>query len=147
MDLFDEKINFKFGTLLEKALIFLKNLDESVPEGEIEISGKDLYAVITKAETQDAKERFYEAHKKYIDIHYVLNGEQIIKWLPVNKFEPVNYNDENDFYKYEENFQGSEILMKDNNIAIFFPKDAHMPLCKVDKKRQIKVCVVKVKYI
>ncbi len=146
MDLNDENHDFKFSGLMQKAFVFLKNLDNTAEDGEIEISGRDLYAVIATAETQDPKERFYEAHDEYVDIHLVLQGEQIIKWLPVNKFSPVEYNSDNDFYKFEENLPGSEIRMQDKNIAIFYPGDAHMPLCKIDKEMEIRVCVVKVKF-
>ena len=58
--------------LFGKAFTFLEkeNLNQ-LPEGRLEIDGVDLFAIISKPGTSAEEIPKLEAHKKYIDIHYI----------------------------------------------------------------------------
>ena len=134
------------GPRIVTAVGFLRNLDKNIPDGKIEIDGDDVFAIVATVKTGHPDKRFFEAHRDYIDVQYVIDGRQIIEWMPATAFEEARkYDGENDLYKYEQNYSGSKIILGDNNYAVFLPEDAHKPLCFIDREAEIKICVVKVR--
>lgn len=134
------------GPRIVTAVGFLRNLDRNTPDGKIEIDGDDVFAIVATVKTEHPDKRFFEAHRDYMDVQYVIDGKQIIEWMPVTAFkEARKYDEDNDLYKYEQNYSGSKIILGDNNYAVFLPEDAHKPLCFIDREEEIKICVVKVR--
>ena len=73
---------------------------------------------------KDGKE--FEAHEKFIDLQYVIEGTETIYVGALSRMSAVSrpYNPEKDmtFYLGE----GDPITLKEGDFAIFFPEDAHM---------------------
>ena len=131
---------------VKTAINFLKNLDKNIPDGKVEIDDKNIFALIATVKTEHPDKRFFEAHRDYIDVQFVIDGRQIIEWMPVTAFkEEKNYDEKNDLYKFNQNFSGSKIILGDNNYAVFFPEDAHKPLCFIGEEATIRICVIKVR--
>ena len=116
--------------LFDKAFDFLK---EAVINGlnldRYDLEGDRLFALIQKYETREASECLPEAHKEYIDIQYILKGEEIIgvshrQDLPVE----VPYNPDSDILFYK-NIPDSPILLKEGDFTVFFPGESHKPGC------------------
>ncbi|MBU1658150.1 YhcH/YjgK/YiaL family protein [bacterium] len=96
----------------------------------------------------DSKERdncFFESHRQYIDVQFILEGEEIIEVsnsdILVVSFP---YNEQMDLIKYEEITKASQIVLKKGDVAIFYPQDAHMPCVKVVDSVKVLKTVVKV---
>lgn len=62
----------------EQAFNFLAhtNLD-SLPLGRIDLSD-DIYITISEYRTKEPEDALYEAHKKYIDVQYLISGSEYI---------------------------------------------------------------------
>ena len=90
-------------------------------------------------------ECFFESHKKYIDVQFILQGEEIIE---VSNFNDLNVNfsyaEDMDLIKYDDTSISSHIRLKKGDVAIFFPEDAHMPCVKVNESLKVIKTVVKV---
>ena len=54
------------------------------------------------------------------------------------------YNESLDYAKHAQSINSSSLLIKENELAIFYPSDAHMPCLKVDKNEKIIKAVFKV---
>jgi len=83
-------------------------------------------------------------HKKYADIHIVLEGEEIIGYTSFEDcVETKAYNSEKDiaFVKGENQ---AEVLLNGKNFALFFPEEVHLPLLKVGEIKEIKKVVFKI---
>lgn len=97
----------------------------------------------------NAKERdecFFESHRKYIDIQFILSGEEIIEVSNSNLLVvSLAYNEQADLIKYEDIKQASSIVLKAGDAAIFYPQDAHMPCIKATDELKVVKAVVKVK--
>jgi len=126
---------------------FLAKLDmANLPLGRTDLS-KDVYANVAEYETKTVDESSYESHKDYIDIQYLISGQQ---YIAVNKNIPIlkvtkPYEGEKDYMNYE--YDGQKLLLADQkHFFIFFPTDAHMPCIKVGKKAKVKKLVIKVKH-
>ena len=137
----------KYPERWETAFKFLAEADTSKLEfGRIDLS-EDVYANFAEYTTQDIEGSVYESHKDYVDIQYVVSGQEYIALnndtasLTVTKA----YDKEKDYMNYA--YDGAEMLLADHSrFFIFFPTDAHMPCIKVNEKGKVKKLVVKVKY-
>lgn len=131
-----------------KVLKYLKSTDfTKMKNGTYEIVGQDIFAKVFEIETNVTTERKPEAHEKYIDIQYSLEGKEIIGFARNTGKEKIQENllekEDNVFY---ENDQENEIYLKMNTgtFAIFFPTDIHRPGCSYEKNERIRKVVVKV---
>lgn len=99
-------------------------------------------------QTYLSKERencFFESHRKYIDVQFILEGEEMIEVSNTNTLHiNVEYNENIDLIKYGDSRFSSLIKLKKGDIAIFFPDDAHMPCVKISDSKKIVKTVVKV---
>ena len=97
-----------------------------------------------KVMTRENKDIESEYHKKYADIHIVLEGEEIIGYTSFEDcVETKAYNSEKDiaFVKGENQ---AEVLLNGKNFALFFPEEVHLPLLKVGEIKEIKKVVFKI---
>jgi len=123
--------------------IMQTNLKELQP-GKYEIDGNNIFALISEYETKSESEGKLEAHRKYIDVQYVIEGEELMGYSPLGNQQVLEpYKEENDivFYKGEKVF----IKLTEGMFAIFYPEDVHMPGICVEKKSPVKKLVIKVK--
>ncbi|MCT7910049.1 YhcH/YjgK/YiaL family protein [Arcobacter lacus] len=95
--------------------------------------------------SKDKKDCFFESHKKYIDIQYIFYGTELMEVGNINNLEIIQeYNESLDYAKHAQFVNSSSLLIRENELAIFYPSDAHMPCIKVDKNEKIIKAVFKV---
>ena len=128
-----------------KAFDFLKREDlGSLALGRYNIHGDDVYAMVQEYETKDLADAKYEAHRKYIDIQYLIQGAENMGYSQIDKLNVFSpYNEENDFMVLIG--EPRLILYKPKEFFILFPEDAHMPGVSHGKKEKVKKVVIKVK--
>lgn len=49
---------------------------KEMPLGRTEIDGSDIYVNVSEYETHELDSSLWEAHRKYADIHYIINGSE-----------------------------------------------------------------------
>lgn len=123
---------------------FNKNDLKNMENGTYEIQGKDIFVNIVEYETTTQDKRPWEAHKKYLDIHIIISGEEIINTNFINNLTQKAYIEEEDFLPMEGN-KKTAILLQENDFLICYPNDAHMTAIKVDEPKKIKKAIFKVK--
>lgn len=129
---------------LAKGLAFLQETDlEALEVGRIELDGSALYVLIQEYETRTPEKGKWEAHRRYIDIQYVISGEECIGYRPLEEMETVEYNETKDQAVLRG--EGAMVLAKAGSFGIYFPQDGHQPCMAVDgKPAKVKKAVVKV---
>lgn len=130
-------------------LDFLKRMKPDTAVGVYQIN-QQVKAIVSEYETKLENEHGYEAHKKYIDIQYLLSGEEQIACLPIERLKEVKpYNEENDaaFYVSAPSLQPSYFSLLPGCFAIFYPQDGHMPCLCVNEAKVVKKVVVKVEIL
>lgn len=131
--------------LWSKAFSFLNDNDlMNLAPGNYPIDGDNLYAIVLEYKTKDLEETNFEAHKKYADIQYVIDGKEKIGVVDLSKTkEFIPYDDAKDigFFTTEEGIY--KTATKDNYF-IFFPHNSHRPSIKVDDNSEVKKIVLKV---
>ncbi len=128
-----------------RALKYLRDTDfTKLQNGRYEIAGDDIFAMVNDYTTKDLEDCRLEAHRKYIDIHFVAGGAELIGYSLFNGQDPATeYDEANDFILYcgEKNY----LKLGENMFVIFFPSDLHMPGLIVDKPAKVKKVVIKVR--
>lgn len=111
--------------------------------GTYEIDKKDLYAMIMSMQGRSKRNAKLEIHRQYIDIQYTVSGEDIMGWKALQKCaHPIEaYNAEKDYRLYSDK-PSTWFSVPSGHFVIFFPEDAHSPLCGVS---QINKIVIKVR--
>ncbi len=117
---------------LAKAFDVLQHTDFSAKEaGTYEVDGKRLYYMIQEGQTKPESEVRAEAHTAYIDIQYLLSGEETI-YVSAARDHARIFKDqmaEKDYVLYDDRAEEIECNLKAGHFAVFFPTDAHRPMC------------------
>ena len=128
----------------QAAAAFLRRADlASLPDGKHEIIGTDVYAIVSHGKGRGRLDSPLEAHRHYVDIHYIAEGEELIGYspLPVCKIVREAYIPDRDIEFYNDAPQ-SWLQVKPGMFALCYPQDAHAPLAGQGPHKKI---VVKVK--
>jgi len=128
-----------------KAFDYLLNTNfDELATGKYEIDGDNLFAIVNEFETKDRSVCEVEAHRKYIDIQYVVKGVEMFGYTPYTGQVPVkDYDAEKDFAIYEEPV--SYMRLESGMFIIFYPTDLHQPEVREYEPVLVKKVVLKVK--
>jgi len=75
-------------------------------------------------ETIPEEESFFEAHKKFLDIHVMLEGSERVEIASPADLEQYDSVAENDFYAYR-GMGGQSLILSPGSFLVVFPDDAH----------------------
>jgi len=124
-----------------RAFDWLRDADfAALPDGNYQIEGDELFVILARSDGRDASP--LEAHRRYIDIQFVVEGEDEIGWRSIGDCKQqrgafdsgrdiVFFNDEPRFYA----------KLGIATFAILFPSDAHAPLSGTGATRKAVVKV------
>lgn len=136
------KTYFNLDEKIKKGLEFIINNDlNSFKNGKYEIDGEKITANIQEYDTKT--EGLFEAHRKYIDIQYLINGfeKQGIKDIS-ELTKNTEYDKEKDVQFFDG--EGSFVSVPAGYFTIFYPQDGHKP-CITDKTQShVKKVVIKI---
>lgn len=143
----------KYDYLSEKfqrAYAFLSRTDlAGLAPGVYPIDGQEVYASVQHYTTKPAAEAPFESHDRYFDIQFMLEGEERFGYLPRTELtkEAMPYDGEQDltFYAEPQGDRATYLLLRQGDVAIVPPEDAHKPRCAAGAPRPVKKIVVKVR--
>ena len=131
---------------LKKGFEFLLNTDlKSLKDGKYEIEGDKIFANIQTLKTKPKCDKKWEVHRKYIDIQYVIKGQESIGFGHIKDFKNVitAYDSIRDVEFLEgENY--NFLNVEEGNFTVFFPNDVHAPMLAVNGEEMIKKVIVKI---
>ncbi len=132
---------------LEVAFRFLERPDlKMLPVGRHEIDSQ-AYAVIDKSRSLPPEKVEFEAHRKYIDVHYMISGQVTTGYAPVEDLKlhtPYNEKDEAAMYHVPANY--TKVKLYPGMFAVFFTGGGHMPNCHLGGVHDLHKVVVKVRH-
>ena len=116
-------------------------------DGIYKIDAEDFFYIITSYNTSGSmEEKPTEAHRKYVDLQYVLYGEEKIGYsdrrnpnVSLKEYDVVN--DVELFSRIEDE---SFFILKKDMYAVFFPEDVHRPGLTNKETRSIRKAVFKI---
>lgn len=130
----------------EKVCTFLKNEVGGKADGEYELDGRNIYVPISTLTPQPADHCIFESHRQYIDIHYCIEGGEIIGWAPTATLTPtMEFDVAKDYCLYESPQEFTKVNLTPGMFMVCFPADAHMPKISDVIHPTLKKAVVKIK--
>jgi YhcH/YjgK/YiaL family protein len=135
------------GSRLHRALVFARDVARAVPDGRMEVDGDRLYASVATYETGSREDRRFEAHRKYIDVQVVLEGEEVID-VSLDRDLPTleAYDEERDVMFLVPPQEVASLAMRPGFFAVFYPHDTHRPGCRQQGKQRVRKIVLKVAF-
>ena len=131
--------------LFSQAFDFIASyLAEPKPVGKYELLGDALFAMV---QTYTAKtEARMEAHNKYIDLQFVVSGEERILWAQRDELTVTeDLGEEKDALFLTDGDRPAALTLRAGEFAIFYPSDAHKPGLATDAPADVVKIVVKIK--
>lgn len=146
--IFDRLILFSRFTGLSKnlstALHYLATQDFSTARpGRIDLQGDELFALVQEYMTKPFEQGIWEAHRRYIDVQYMISGRERIFFAPLETMRLGTYVAEKDFLPMTGN--GSPLDLSAGFFVVFYPEDAHMPGLQANTCESVKKVVVKIR--
>lgn len=110
------------------------------PLERITLDGDKLFINNVNPECVAQEAQPLEAHRDYLDIHILLEGEERIGWKPINNCGTPSkaYDKEGDYMLFDEP-ASSYVDLRPGDFAIVWPEDAHAPLIGSGKVRKLIV--------
>lgn len=111
----------KLGAGFADAVRFLaENRAESLADGRIEVS-ENLFVLIQTYETAPTETGKFESHHRYIDLQYLVDGEETVVWQHTARLTKIDENPERDYVFYQG--EGMPVPLSAGNFMVFFPPD------------------------
>ena len=113
--------------------------------GRVDLDGNRMYATLSVSNAKPLDGGKIEAHRKYLDIHYLVAGQEMIGSAPASSLEvsePYSNDKEVEFFKTPSKYR--KISLRPGQFAIFMPGQGHMPGLGADASAVIRKVVVKI---
>jgi YhcH/YjgK/YiaL family protein len=134
------------GTGIERALDYLGTTDfATVEDGKHKIDGDEIYALIMSYKTEPESARSFEAHRKYLDVQYLLAGREVIYWAPIEELTPAGEYSQGKDIVFLSGEPRARLQLTPGSFALFYPEDAHKPNCAWEAPQQVRKVVLKVR--
>ena len=113
-----------------RAFAYLASVDlTALQPGRNEIDGDAMFVILDRKEGRGRDGARLEAHRRYIDIQYTVDGLEEIGWTPLASCAGADgaFDAAKDIGFYRDT-PSAWVRVPPGSFAIFFPEDAHAPL-------------------
>ena len=117
---------------------------QSYEKGSYEIDGDRLFVNVVEYETTAPENRFWEAHREYLDVHVMLQGQEQIDLNFLHDMQTQEYVPAEDFVPMTGEKNGS-VILRPGDFLICDPNDGHRTAVAVGAPETIKKAIFKVK--
>lgn len=109
----------------------------SVGYEPVKLEGDALYATRFDYETLTLEDTFFEAHRKYLDVHVMIDGSERVEIASPEALEMFEHS--GDFYAYRGEADQS-LVIRPGEFLVVFPDDSHrIKICVREPERVSKV--------
>ncbi|MBU9711631.1 YhcH/YjgK/YiaL family protein [Evansella tamaricis] len=130
---------------LQKGLQFLGETNFDDYSTGVHKDSEEFFFEVNEFETKETKDGFWEAHRKYLDFHYILQGtERIAIDHTSNQTVIEEYNDSEDVVLFDGEIT-SMVTLKPGDVMVCYPEDTHMTGLLSKEKEMVRKIVPKVK--
>jgi biofilm protein TabA len=137
-----------YSPVIRTAMEYLYNTDFThMKAGKYEIDGNRMFCIVSESTTKSGQELKAESHESYMDIQYIVAGEEKIGFARLTDEQIVTQDllESDDAFLYDDLQDEMELILRSGTYAIFFPADLHRPGGKLQEESQLKKAVIKVK--
>ena len=132
---------------LQKAFAFLRTRNiRGLPDGRVEIDGDRVFALVQRYETMITDAPKFEFHRKYIDVQFIVSGEEVIGWAPADWMKIIEaYEADKDIcFGTVARGKWMRANLQAGQLAVLWPEDGHAPKLAGSASSPVMKIVVKV---
>jgi YhcH/YjgK/YiaL family protein len=134
---------FALHPKFKHAFEYVDQIDiNAIPVGRHEIDGEAMYALVQEYNSKLKEEGKWEAHRRYIDLQYMVKGAEGIGYANIHHLQQGEYDTAKDFLPLQG--EGDLITVRSGSFVLLFPEDAHMPGMAVGNPAPVKKIVLKI---
>lgn len=139
-----DKSRVELPPVIFQVLSVIEGLDFTThPDGQKEFNGM-LFKTFT-ASTDLPENRTPETHKNFIDVQFVISGDEEVEFSHLGAAQPeVEKPDDDNYFYHRPSLSLNEMRLRDGDFVVFFPWDIHSPLCHKTDKNNVRKIVAKV---
>ncbi|MCR4720047.1 MAG: YhcH/YjgK/YiaL family protein [Firmicutes bacterium] len=131
---------YGISSKIDDALKLLKTIEYGKNPSDLTVNFSEM---ITSDEDNAGNKKPFEAHRKYIDIHYIIEGTEQFGYANVSTLMSVTeYNEADDYILLRG--EVNRITLSKGDFVVAFPEDAHIPALKYKNSEKVKRAVVKI---
>jgi biofilm protein TabA len=113
------------------------------PPGKYMLGETDVEVIISGYKTRPAEGATIECHRRYIDLHLMLDGNERIGYAPKASCRELgSYEPDRDFQPLRGELD--LLTLKKGLFLVLFPQDAHLPGIPIGAPRSVVKCVLKI---
>jgi YhcH/YjgK/YiaL family protein len=128
---------------IRQAFEFLRRPDLTVlPPGTYEIDGRRVFALVQEYQSKPADAGRWEAHRRYIDLQYVVSGRERFGFAAVGRMPAAAYDDEKDIERPQG--EGVFLDLRAGEFVLAWPGEVHMPGMAAGEPAPVRKIVVKI---
>lgn len=129
-NIYNAPLYYSLHKRFKKAFEFLKTIDLSnCEERSFEMHDDSIKLIISSNKLKNEKDALLETHRKYIDIHIPISGNETFGWKSAKQLKRSvdKYCSESDFQLFHDSAT-TYFTISPGEFAIFLLEDAHAPL-------------------
>ena len=78
---------------------------DDLATGRHEVDGEHMHIMVNRYSTRESAELPYEAHRTYLDVHYIVSGREILYWEDLEAMLPgEGYDTDSDAETYGDSY-------------------------------------------
>lgn len=119
----------KNDNLMKIVFDFLEgNKKNALEKGKFFIEDSKLFGFYSEYKTHTDEQQIWEAHRKYLDIQFLVSGQEIIEYSDLKNMSIAEeYSDETDAVLGTCDKVDYRFKMEEESFLILFPEEAHLP--------------------
>jgi YhcH/YjgK/YiaL family protein len=126
----------------KQAFNYISSIDvHAIPVGRHEIDDS-MYVLVQEYTTKLKEQGKWEAHRRYIDLQYVVQGAENMGYANIHHLQQGEYIPEKDFLPLFG--EGDQVALRSGCFVLLFPEDAHMPSMALGETAPARKIVLKI---
>ncbi len=114
--------------------------------GKYPVKGNEVVAMISGYQTKNIEDARWESHRKFIDLQYLIKGEEKMGLLPLEKAKAASeYREDQDVILFGDQ-EGEYYMANQEVFFLFFPGDVHRPCIRTGESMPVKKLVIKIAF-
>ena len=125
----DEVQNKRLAKDIQFCIEFAKKNENkilSLVHGSYDVGYNDIKMNVGKYFTKSENEKFWESHKKYLDVQIMIDGSERVAINDIRNMREKSFDSKRDLVILDGD-KMFDVIIENGDVLVFFPNDVHKP--------------------
>lgn len=129
---------------VEELVAYVREHGKDAAVGTVELDGKKSFIKFQSYSTDPREDCKYETHERYLDVQFIIEGEETIEVTTKDGLSHTPYNDVKDVTFYGNEKRGVDYNLKAGDFIVVYPDEVHKPKIATNGPCAVKKAVGKI---